>query len=357
MRFQRVNDLGKVIAIRLKRLTKNRRTQLNSSTTDNLEVSTNVSFARHSKGVSLAREASDMAQVALPFVQAIAGAIPLVGAPMQAAIGGLMTSLQAIDNKSDLVSLTLRLNRLSLDLCNAPPARDPVERSRRDSFVRMLEESSARVTVLHERCLASTSVTQAIAGCFIEIDRYLADYLLLSQIQSQHDIHEELVNLRRQQEDHQKLLLTMQNILVREQSAAGSFASHLNGTIALGCVTLVDATGHHHAISVNFCTSFQQLNMMLPVLFQPDSTEARIQRWLVAQLIAENANDGFRLPVIMAVRSQARDPLTLTPITWVMRSGSLFATFMSSKVYVIMNFTGNQYLVENSMYLPLPDRA
>ncbi|KAG2748747.1 hypothetical protein P692DRAFT_20535654 [Suillus brevipes Sb2] len=80
-----------------------------------------------------------MAQVALPLVQDIAGAIPLLGAPMKAAISGLLTGLQAIDrrsqNKSDLDALTSRLNRLCLNLCNAPPARDPAEQYRRDSFV------------------------------------------------------------------------------------------------------------------------------------------------------------------------------------------------------------------------------
>jgi hypothetical protein len=62
-----------------------------------LEGSINHSSAGSFGGVLLAREASDMAQVALPFVQAIASAIPLVGAPMQAAISGMLTSLQAID--------------------------------------------------------------------------------------------------------------------------------------------------------------------------------------------------------------------------------------------------------------------
>ncbi|KAG2034427.1 hypothetical protein BDR03DRAFT_965262 [Suillus americanus] len=42
----------------------------------------------------------------------------------------------------------------------------------------MLQDTSARVAALHERFLASTSVTQAIAGCFIEIDRCLAEYLV-----------------------------------------------------------------------------------------------------------------------------------------------------------------------------------
>lgn len=46
----------------------------------------------------------------------------------------------------------------------------------------MLQDTSAQVAMLHERCLASTSVTQAIAGCFIEIDRYLAEYLVGSTL-------------------------------------------------------------------------------------------------------------------------------------------------------------------------------
>jgi hypothetical protein len=69
-----------------------------------LEASINLSSTRYSGGVSLAREASDMAQVALPFVQAISGAIPLVGAPMQAAIGGLLTGLQTIDVSAHLLT-------------------------------------------------------------------------------------------------------------------------------------------------------------------------------------------------------------------------------------------------------------
>jgi hypothetical protein len=122
--------VGKIIAFRLKRPKQKGRTQHNSSTINHeginsipanvskpvpalipssisslvspvsairqsgLETSIDPSY---SGGVSLAREASDMAQVALPFVQAITGAIPLVGAPMQAAINGILTGLQVID--------------------------------------------------------------------------------------------------------------------------------------------------------------------------------------------------------------------------------------------------------------------
>jgi hypothetical protein len=134
-----VKDLGKVFAVRLIHPKKNE-AKHNSITTDHdgdgiihaqissafsfpsptlpsnsspvhsairgpgLESSTNVSSARYSGGVSLAREASDMAQLALPLVQSVANAIPLVGAPMQAAIGGLLTSLQAIDVRACMIA-------------------------------------------------------------------------------------------------------------------------------------------------------------------------------------------------------------------------------------------------------------
>jgi hypothetical protein len=132
MHFPWFQGFGKVIAIRFKRHKTQGRSQHNTTTADHegdtsittdlpspipapmlssnsssvhpVSVSresgldtSNLSSARYSGGASLAREASDMAQIALPFVQAIAGAIPHVGAPMQAAIGGLLMGLQAID--------------------------------------------------------------------------------------------------------------------------------------------------------------------------------------------------------------------------------------------------------------------
>jgi hypothetical protein len=95
-----------------------------------------------------------------------------------------------------------------------------------------------------------------------------------------------VATLRRQREDDQKLLIASQCTINRIAAL-------------VGCVILVDATGHDHAIPVNFCTTFQvrslaskfvlwtladqihslqQLNKMLHVLFQCDSVEAHIQR-------------------------------------------------------------------------------
>jgi hypothetical protein len=135
-----VKDLGKVFAVRLRRPKKNGPRQRSSTTTNHNddgfihvqipsafpfpsptlsslshfasskesapEISTNGTSARHSGGVPLAREASDMAQLILPSVQAVLSAIPLVGAPMQAAIGGLLAGLQAIDVRACMIAST-----------------------------------------------------------------------------------------------------------------------------------------------------------------------------------------------------------------------------------------------------------
>ncbi|KAG1729497.1 uncharacterized protein EDB91DRAFT_1253011 [Suillus paluster] len=286
-----LKDMGKVFAVRSRRSTKNKHSTAiehdgDSSIPADIHGSfpsptlhSNISYSQ-GLGVSLAREASDLAQLALPLVQTAVGVIPLVGPPMKVAIGGLLEILQAVDrrgqNRADLDGLELRLHRLSSHLCNAPPVQDPLEQSRRDSLVSMLQETSAQLTKLHRRVLAYTSVTQAIAGCSSQIDRYLAEYSLSSQMQSQHDMREVLASQQRHHEENQrhheenqKLLMEIQRLTIR----VGPTATQLTGT-----VTLIDATGHEHPISVNFCTSFQQLNEMLQVLFKRDSIEARVQR-------------------------------------------------------------------------------
>ncbi|KAG1817849.1 hypothetical protein EV424DRAFT_1407320 [Suillus variegatus] len=87
-------------------------------------------------------------------------------------------------------------------------------------------------------------------------------------MQSQRETRELLIISRRQEEG-------LQNI---QQSFATLSVSPLRGSVAPGCVTLVDATGRHQAISVNWCTSYQQVNHMLRVLFERDAIEAQIQR-------------------------------------------------------------------------------
>ncbi|KAG2356958.1 hypothetical protein BDR07DRAFT_411558 [Suillus spraguei] len=154
-----VKDLGEVFAVRLKRPPKNGPRQCSSTATNHddggsihgqnpsafpfplptlssdsspvhsassrepgFESSTNVPAVRHSGGLSLACEASDIVQLALPLVQAVASGIPLVGAPMQAAIGGLLTGLQAIDVRACITPSTLlSCTQVSDTFCECTP--------------------------------------------------------------------------------------------------------------------------------------------------------------------------------------------------------------------------------------------
>ncbi|KAG1732766.1 hypothetical protein EDB19DRAFT_1911926 [Suillus lakei] len=251
-----------------------------------LEVSTNASSARPSGGVSLAREASDMIQLTLPFVQALTGVIPIVGGPMKAAIGGLLAILQTIDihnqNKADLDGLRTRLNRLSHYLCNAPPARGPLEEFRRDAFVRMLQGTLDQLTTLHTRRAAYPSITQAIAGCSSEIDRYLWECSVgfhsleiaiihsLPCLEEQQRVREELQRIR---EDQQRLPTTIQSLFIR--SSVGSTSTR---TVTPGFMTLVDATNRLHSIPMDVCDSFERFKSMLQLLFGRNTPQAQIQR-------------------------------------------------------------------------------
>ncbi|KAG0703372.1 hypothetical protein DFH29DRAFT_444336 [Suillus ampliporus] len=167
----------------------------------------------------------------------------------------------------------IHLSRL---LYNAPTTHDDLEKDCMDSSVSMLEETSAKLTKLRRRSLASSTVAQAIAGCNSKINDCLLDCSLSHQMQNNTQVP---AIQRTQQEDHQNLLMIRQSQTIHVQSlvGVGPTGTQLTATVA-GCVTLIDATGYEHPISVNFCTSYQQLTEMLQVLFKHDSAEARIQR-------------------------------------------------------------------------------
>ncbi|KAI5989755.1 hypothetical protein EDD15DRAFT_1300881 [Pisolithus albus] len=86
------------------------------------------------------RNVSDAVQITLPVVQAAVEAIPVAGAPLKAAINGLLAALQVIDrriqNREDLDCLTRRLYNLSCHLANAPAARTPFEEVSRRTLIK-----------------------------------------------------------------------------------------------------------------------------------------------------------------------------------------------------------------------------
>ncbi|KAG2129661.1 uncharacterized protein EDB93DRAFT_114088 [Suillus bovinus] len=87
-----------------------------------------------------------------------------------------------------------------------------------------------------------------------------------------------LVIMQKEREDRQNFLMTIESLVIRGQSYVGPTATQSIGTAIRGCVTLIDATGHQYPIPVDFCTSFEQFNEMLKVLFKRNSIEAQIQK-------------------------------------------------------------------------------
>jgi len=102
----------------------------------------------------LLSEVGDVVQLAIPVFQAVAGAIPVVGTPLRAAVDGLLQIIQVIDvghifcimgflliasqttkrNKSALNDLASRLHRLSEFLSYEPEPRNELEVSQRTAL-------------------------------------------------------------------------------------------------------------------------------------------------------------------------------------------------------------------------------
>ncbi|KAG0703342.1 hypothetical protein DFH29DRAFT_451544 [Suillus ampliporus] len=224
-------------------------------------------------------EFSDKVQLSLTLGQGVAGAIPLAGPPMQAAITTLLAILQTIDrrnqNAADLDRLTQRLYGLRCNLDNTPITNvDYLEEHRRDILCRVLKETSAQLEKLRKRSLAYPSVTQAIAGCHSDIDRYMSDCSLSYLMQSRN----QLLAIQQAQQEHQNLLMIRQSHV---QSFVGLTGTPMTSPVVFESLTLVDATGYEHSIPMMFCASFQQFdNMLRCVLFEGNSTAsaARIQK-------------------------------------------------------------------------------
>jgi len=61
-----------------------------------------------------------MAQLGLPVVGAVAGAIPLAGPPIQAAIDGLLAILQSIDVRASFILTTLLILSVIIEKLEEP---------------------------------------------------------------------------------------------------------------------------------------------------------------------------------------------------------------------------------------------
>ncbi|KIN97438.1 hypothetical protein M404DRAFT_894467 [Pisolithus tinctorius Marx 270] len=213
------------------------------------------SSSKTSYVTSCAHDVSDIVQIAAPVVQAAAEAILVAGAPMKAAIGGLLAILQVIDvtllrfqvqffilnlNIIESHSEQGRLKRphsptynLSCHIAIAPTARTPFEEISRRALIQVLEDTTKRLREMRSRIHGSTLLTQQIVRCSSKINDHPLEYTDLSQMELKADAHH-VADLM------QVLVTKIQSI---EQTVMAMEARHLPATIPLGYVTLVDATG------------------------------------------------------------------------------------------------------------------
>ncbi|KAH0831059.1 hypothetical protein J3R83DRAFT_13582 [Lanmaoa asiatica] len=223
------------------------------------------------------RNTSDAAQTYLPPVQAVADMIPAVGSIIKSAIGGMLSTLQLVDryvqNKGDLETLTLRLHLLRHHIDNAPVARTPFEETMRSRLLSALQTAKSQLEGMETRIRGAPSLTQNIAGCVTTINNHLFEYMVLSQMQLQHDVSEIKTSFAQ---------FSFRQMQFIENSMAAGGTVSLSAAISYGHAILVDATGREHPMLLDQCRCLDQLDAMLfVVLFRCRPDEAEIQRWYI----------------------------------------------------------------------------
>ncbi|KAI5992223.1 hypothetical protein EDD15DRAFT_2530508, partial [Pisolithus albus] len=231
------------------------------------QLSTGVPPSTTSQGLSF-RNISDAAQITLPMVQGAVAAIPAVGAPMAAVIGGLLGILKVIDtsiqNRQALDSLTRRLYTLSCYIANAPTARTQLEEANRRALIKVLEDTTNELQKMQTRISGSARLAQDIAGCFSKINDSLFHFMVSSQWQLT-----ELVHIQLTKTDY-----IWQAMMAPE--------GRLPAVMTPSCVVVADATGEEHRMLLDQCCSFDQLLAFLPgILSKCRPDKARIQQWYI----------------------------------------------------------------------------
>ncbi|KAI6161943.1 hypothetical protein EDD17DRAFT_608759 [Pisolithus thermaeus] len=140
-------------------------------------------------------------------------------------------------------------------MANAPATRTPFEEASRRTLIKVLEDTTIKLSDMRSRIRGSALLTQDLAGCSSKINDYLLEFTALSQMQIQADLH--------------RVMAFMQTKPIQTQC-----------TITTGCVILIDATGREHKMLLDQCRSFDRLLAFLPgILHQCQPDEAWIQRW------------------------------------------------------------------------------
>ncbi|KAI6103349.1 hypothetical protein EDD16DRAFT_302993 [Pisolithus croceorrhizus] len=266
--------IGKIIPVRIRlpwRRDKSVRTQNDYSVAvspaPDLQLSTVVSSSETSQALSF-RNISDAMQITLPMVRAVAAAIPVVGSPLAAAIGGLLAIVNVIDtsiqNREALDGLTRQLYTLCCHLANAPTPRTPIEEINRRALTKVLEDTTNELRKMQGCSSGSAHLTQDIAGCSSKINNFLLQFMVSSQWQLSELMH------------------TMQTKIDYVSQIVVGLDGRLPAVMTTGCVVVVDAAGDEHNMLLDQCCSFERLIAFLPgILSQCRADKAHIQRWYI----------------------------------------------------------------------------
>jgi len=119
--------------------------------------------------------------------------------------------------------------------------------------------------------VAYNSMTEDIAACHMEVDRFLSEYAIYRLAFMERFLEEEFKQIR------------LLNLSPRD------------------CAILIDAVGHEHQVPLNYCTGFQQLRDMLHVLIPADTKRsgASVQRrYITSGKFDFSIDDGRRVTLL-----------------------------------------------------------
>ncbi|KAG6810937.1 hypothetical protein H0H92_009711 [Tricholoma furcatifolium] len=125
---------------------------------------------------SFSSQAGQLVRFGLNFACPIAGAVPVAGGPLKAAIGALLFVFNNIDqmsqNKKDVETLIIRLHEFDESIKSMPPTTG-IAQSQREKLIQDLDAVAKYLKDLPVTSfLRNNDVTQLIQGCIRKIDEH-----------------------------------------------------------------------------------------------------------------------------------------------------------------------------------------
>ncbi|KAJ3506367.1 hypothetical protein NLJ89_g6905 [Agrocybe chaxingu] len=216
---------------------------------------------------SRGRQVLEGVMIGLAVVAPIAEAIPVVGTPLKAAVGGLLEILKAADqiiqNREEVRDLEERLRWLQDHLVKVPDAACDDIRERRADLTRKLDQTLKVLKELGQKHVFRFSkIAQKISQSSKDIDHYLARYSALSIMHTENTL-ERIEAGQKQMQEHWAAFIAL---------APRDIPGRMTGII------LVDATRKEHLIPMDHAASYEMFMKYVAQFFAGDKLEVTIQQ-------------------------------------------------------------------------------